>query len=102
MGGFLLYVNNEPYATLTPIELLDFVRAGSVDMPVITEEEIEDRSKGDTLSKVIAILQLVWFVVQFVARFGQNLPTTLLEIDTWLSPFLAGLPMVCGGRSLRE
>ncbi|KAG1895035.1 uncharacterized protein F5891DRAFT_1060368 [Suillus fuscotomentosus] len=82
MGGFMLYVDGMPRATLTSNELLEFVRRGSVDMPVITEADIEDRSKGDGLSKGIAILQLVWFVSQLVARCIQNLPITLLEIDT--------------------
>ncbi|KAG1836034.1 hypothetical protein DFJ58DRAFT_908543 [Suillus subalutaceus] len=82
MGGFVLYVDGEPRATLTPNELLRFVREGSVKMPDITEADIEDRSKGDMLSKCIAILQLVWFVIQLIARYAQNLPVTLLELDT--------------------
>ncbi|KAG1741133.1 hypothetical protein EDB19DRAFT_1908159 [Suillus lakei] len=82
MGGFMLYVNGERRATLTPHELLRFVHDKSVDMPVIAKEDIEDRSKGDTLSKGVAVFQLLWFVLQFVARCAQNLPTTLLEIDT--------------------
>lgn len=82
MGGFVLYVNGEPRATLTPGELARFVREGYVEMPVITEAEIEDRSKGDGLYRCIAILQLVWFVVQLIARTSQGLPVTLLEIDT--------------------
>jgi hypothetical protein len=82
MGGFLLYVNGRPRATLTPDELLHFVRDGLVDIPDITKADIEDRSKGDVLSKGIAILQLVWFVIQLAARYAQNLPITLLEIDT--------------------
>jgi len=106
MGGFLLYVNGRPRATLTPDELLRFVRDGLVDMPGITNAEIEDRSKGDVLSKGIAILQLVWFVIQLAARYAQNLPITLLEIDTlavaaltciaygwwWKKPKDVGLP----------
>ncbi|KAG2147719.1 uncharacterized protein EDB93DRAFT_1103997 [Suillus bovinus] len=82
MGGFVLYVKGEPRATLTPSELREFVYKGYVEMPVITEAEIEDRSKGDGLYKCIAILQLVWFVVQLIARTAQGLPVTLLEIDT--------------------
>ncbi|KAG2117618.1 hypothetical protein DEU56DRAFT_931450 [Suillus clintonianus] len=82
MGGFMLYVDGRPRAILTPNELLQFVRDGSVDMPVISEEEIEDRSKGDGLSKGIALLQLAWFAVQFFARYIENLPNTLLETDT--------------------
>ncbi|KAG1722789.1 uncharacterized protein EDB91DRAFT_1273197 [Suillus paluster] len=81
-GGFMLYVANKPRATLTPDELLQFVRGGSVDMLVITEADIEDRSKSDILSKGITVLQLVWFVLQLVTRYVQNLSITLLEIDT--------------------
>ncbi|KAG2137506.1 hypothetical protein DEU56DRAFT_887260 [Suillus clintonianus] len=82
MGGFMLYVNDEPQATLRPDEILSFVRNRSVDVPAIVEADIEDRSKGDALSKGIAVLQLAWFVLQLVARLAQNLPMTLLEIDT--------------------
>ncbi|KAG2068157.1 hypothetical protein BDR04DRAFT_1057123 [Suillus decipiens] len=83
MGGFMLYFNDNQRATLTPDELLDFVREGSVDIiPVIAEADIEDRSKGDALSKGIALLQLAWFIFQLVARYVQNLPITLLELDT--------------------
>ncbi|KAG2034705.1 hypothetical protein BDR03DRAFT_964291 [Suillus americanus] len=82
MGGFILHVDGEPRGTLTTDELLQFVRDGSVGRPAITEAEIKDRSKGDMLSKWVAILQLVWFFIQLIARYIQNLPVTLLEIDT--------------------
>jgi hypothetical protein len=91
MGGFMLYVNGKPRATLKPDEFLGFVREGSVEMPVIVEADIEDRSKGDALSKGIAILQLAWFVLQLVARYVQNLPITLLELDTLALAALAGI-----------
>ncbi|KAG2354840.1 hypothetical protein BDR07DRAFT_1189119, partial [Suillus spraguei] len=91
MGGFMLYVDGKPRAPLQPDELLGFVREGSVDMPVITQADIEDRSKGDTLSKGIAILQLAWFVLQLVTRYVQNLPITLLEIDTLAAAALTGI-----------
>ncbi|KAG1814710.1 uncharacterized protein BJ212DRAFT_348473 [Suillus subaureus] len=81
MGGFVLHVDSER-RTLTPKELLDFVQAGSVEIPAITEADIKDRSKSDLLSKWVAIIQLVWFVIQLIARYIQNLPVTLLEIDT--------------------
>ncbi|KAG1769410.1 hypothetical protein EDD22DRAFT_771251 [Suillus occidentalis] len=82
MGGFMLYFNDKPRATLTPMELRRFVDEGSVEMPVIMEADIEDRSKGDALSKGIAIVQLAWFVLQLIARYVQKLPITLLELDT--------------------
>jgi hypothetical protein len=82
MGGFMLYYGDEPRATLTPEELKRFVDEGSVEAPIIVKADIEGRSKGDALSKGIAILQLGWFVLQLVARYIQHLPITLLEIDT--------------------
>ncbi|KAG2367614.1 hypothetical protein BDR07DRAFT_254209 [Suillus spraguei] len=91
MGGFMLYFDDNQRATLTPDELLDFLREGSVDLPVIAEEDIEDRSKGDALSKGIAILQLAWFILQLVARYVQNLPITLLELDTLAVAALTGI-----------
>ena len=94
MGGFLLYENNEPVVTLTPHELIDLIRSEKVDMPIIAEEEIKDRSKGDVLSKGIAILQLVWFIVQLAARYTQSLPISLLEIDTLA---VAGLTCIAYG-----
>ncbi|KIK36809.1 hypothetical protein CY34DRAFT_810969 [Suillus luteus UH-Slu-Lm8-n1] len=78
MGGFVLYVNGGSQATLTPDEFARFVREGYVEMPVITEADIEDRSKSDGLYGCFAILQLLWFI----ARTAQGLPVTLLEIDT--------------------
>ena len=48
----------------------------------ISEEDIKDRSKGDILSKSIAILQTTWFIFQCVARGQQKLTLTELELVT--------------------
>jgi hypothetical protein len=48
----------------------------------ITEVEISDKSKRDLLSKVIAIGQTGWFLLQCVARAVQHLPLTDLELVT--------------------
>src|SRR6266511_3694274 len=48
----------------------------------ISEEDIKDRSKGDFLSKVIAILQTTWFILQCLARGQQRLALTELELVT--------------------
>lgn len=55
---------------------------GKIMFPTITEEEIQDRSKGDGLTKVIAISQTTWFVMQSIARHVQGLVVTELEILT--------------------
>jgi len=48
----------------------------------ISEEYIKDRSKGDILSKLIAILQTTWFILQCIARGQQMLTLTELELVT--------------------
>lgn len=59
-----------------------------IDFPTITADQIEDKSKGDALSKGIALLQLTWFIVQIIARAAQGLAVTELELTT---AALAGL-----------
>ncbi|KAK0229392.1 hypothetical protein EDD85DRAFT_776670 [Armillaria nabsnona] len=46
----------------------------------VSAETIEDKSKGDALSKTFSILQISWFIVQCIARAIQHLPITLLEM----------------------
>ncbi|KAG7442350.1 uncharacterized protein BT62DRAFT_445125 [Guyanagaster necrorhizus] len=91
MGGFI-------GAGGTPIKITDllqldglalFQKSFSVrpelDMSSIsgvTEEELQDRSKGDALSKLVAIVQTTWFVVQYLARLKESLPITQLETAT--------------------
>ena len=44
----------------------------------ITAKEIEDKAKGDFLSKTT--VQVTWFIIQVILRFVQNLAVTGLEI----------------------
>jgi len=51
-------------------------------LPDIPEEgDIEDRSKGDVLFKLIAILQTSWFIIQCIARGQQRLALTDSELE---------------------
>ncbi|ESK86855.1 hypothetical protein Moror_3457 [Moniliophthora roreri MCA 2997] len=54
----------------------------------ITEEEIQDRSHADALSKAIAIVQTTWFILQCLGRGLQGLAITELEIITLAFAFL--------------
>jgi len=59
------------------IQVNDF--NGLLDIP---EADICDRSKGDALFKLIAVLQMSWFIIQCVARGKQQLALTELELVT--------------------
>ena len=82
MGGFTLYSQGKPLRVLEWRELEALARAGRINWPDITEEEIKDKSKGDYLSKSIVVLQTTWFIVQFFARFASKLTITELEVIT--------------------
>ncbi|KAF9470693.1 hypothetical protein BDN70DRAFT_981818 [Pholiota conissans] len=82
MGGFTLYKNDQPRGTLTPDLFLKLIENGEINFPALTEKEIQDRSKGDALSKGLAVGQTSWFVVQCIARHIEGLNVTGLEITT--------------------
>jgi hypothetical protein len=51
-------------------------------IPAVTDDQIMDRSKGDWVTKALAILQVTWLWVQLIVRTTQRLTATQLEIMT--------------------
>jgi hypothetical protein len=82
MGGFMEYEGNRPVRVLLPDQLESYSLTGNGDFPRISKAEIEDKSKGDAISKGFVILQTGWFVIQCIARRAQHLPITELELVT--------------------
>lgn len=86
MGGFLLRVedrkpndgaNNSPGANYLDSDSFP-VNCRQIkglmeckvlnDIPAISHEEIEDKSKGDAFTKGLAFLQVLWLVIQICTR----------------------------------
>jgi len=82
MGGFMEYEGNQPIRVLLPDELESYSLTGNGDFPRISKAEIDDKSKGDAISKGFVVLQTGWFVTQCIARGVQGLPITELELVT--------------------
>ncbi|KAH9953839.1 hypothetical protein BC827DRAFT_1145267 [Russula dissimulans] len=82
MGGFMEYEGNRPVRVLLPEDLRSYSLTGNGDFPRMSKTEIEDKSKGDFISKALVVLQTGWFVVQCIARAGRGLPITELELVT--------------------
>jgi len=76
------FEGNRPIRVLFPRQLESYSLTGNGDFPRISKAEIEDRSKGDAISKGVVILQTGWFVTQCIARGVQGLPITELELVT--------------------
>ncbi|KAK0229396.1 hypothetical protein EDD85DRAFT_145596 [Armillaria nabsnona] len=55
------------------------------DLEAINIKMIQDKSKADALSKTISILQIAWFITQWMTRIFHHLPITLLELTALAS-----------------
>ncbi|KAI5804847.1 hypothetical protein DFH27DRAFT_480753, partial [Peziza echinospora] len=66
--------------TVTPQGAMVLARYGK--LPVMKVEDINDKSKADALTKTLVCLQAIWMLIQCIARKAQQLPVTLLEINT--------------------
>ncbi|KAF7370000.1 hypothetical protein MSAN_00630000 [Mycena sanguinolenta] len=91
MGGFVSPTGH-PIATIEQLghpnaskEQLEDPDVGSELQRAIqnvNKEDITDKSKGDALSKGVALLQGLWFILQCIARVHQRLAITQLEVAT--------------------
>ncbi|KAJ4014498.1 hypothetical protein NW752_007263 [Fusarium irregulare] len=48
----------------------------------IRKQDIDDKSKADTIQKTLVVIQVLWMVIQCIARRVYDLPSSLLEIHT--------------------
>ncbi|KAJ7145176.1 hypothetical protein C8R43DRAFT_953608 [Mycena crocata] len=109
MGGFVS-PDGHPIATKTQLDHPLVGAAYSSAIQAVKVQEILGRSKGDTLSKAIALVQTLWFVAQYLARIHQGLVITEIEVATlgfamvnvfiwllwWSKPLDVCLPIVVG------
>ncbi|KAG7087638.1 hypothetical protein E1B28_013586 [Marasmius oreades] len=83
MGGFMLVDEaGEPRGPLLYNDISYFRKFRDFKIPSISEREIQDRSKGDALSKALIFLHTSWFLLQVLARPISGLPVTELELIT--------------------
>lgn len=91
MGGFVIDTANSESllpgsntrAVLTP-EGVAFVMKHDPDLiPILSEQEILDKSKADGLAKALVCLQAAWFCFQCILRVAGSLPISLLELTTF-------------------
>ena len=84
MGGIVVetgdYIENKPLLSISAegVRLLSFLDR----LPHIKDCEVRDKSKADGLAKFLVVLQAGWMIIQCIARVQQDLPITLLEINT--------------------
>ncbi|KAE9368936.1 hypothetical protein N431DRAFT_561241 [Stipitochalara longipes BDJ] len=63
-------------------DIINLREAGQLSkLPHITQDEINDKSKSNTLVKTIAVTQILWMIVQIPFRAAQRLAVTPLEVS---------------------
>lgn len=109
MGGLQFYDNaSRPVQLLDVGHVLQLIKEGRTEVLLqVSEEEINDKNKGDVLTKSLVVVQTTWFVVQCIARWIKHLPVSELEVMTlsfaalnaityalwWKKPQNVNLPM---------
>ena len=89
MGGLVLNVKDEvklrdshgrERATITPWGILRLAEWNM--LPDVPKNLIEPKCKSDGLAKALVCVQVLWMMIQTIARRIAGLPITLLEINT--------------------
>jgi hypothetical protein len=65
MGGFMEYDGNLPIRVLLPEQLESYSLTGNGDFPRISKAEIEDKSKGDAISKRLELVTVAFAALNF-------------------------------------
>lgn len=83
---------------------------------LVTKDDICDRSKNNTVAKLLTVAQTTWFLTQFIRRWVTQQPTTQLEVMTvaytvlnviiyaawWNRPYSIGMPINASSRTQDE
>ena len=91
MGGFVLAEGTHDTCVLTPKDFRNLLADQEIGFPLISEKEIQDRSKSDGLSKALVVVQTTWFIAQCISRKVQGLTITEIELVTVAFAFLNGV-----------
>ncbi|CAM6088010.1 unnamed protein product [Calypogeia fissa] len=82
MGGFILKTRDDIAIPLVVDSERMITYLQSLPSPTVltTERDIQRKAKGDIFLKCLAAMQVIWFVVQVIAREVEKLPISQLEI----------------------
>jgi len=85
MGGFAYDVTDLSdkvrYMALTPSGFLEFPKKHYISPDILDDDNISDRSKADSLGKMLVCIQALWMVINVVAWKASGLPSTLVELN---------------------
>lgn len=80
--GFRMRTSAGEIVACDSTRLRELIQNSSVTQAPISEDELTSRGKSDFFVKLLALLQILWFVVQLLVRAIQHYQITALEIMT--------------------
>ncbi|PMD26826.1 hypothetical protein NA56DRAFT_552365, partial [Hyaloscypha hepaticicola] len=84
MGGFVIHPHGEGTTdtrVVATIDIVEFRKRGFLrTLPTITADHLNDLSNGDSFTKIAAVGQVTWMVVQVIVRAVNRIPITQLEV----------------------
>ena len=100
MGGVHIQFSDRREATF-PVDcdqLLYLTRERHVEMPTITEDNIDDRNKSDSITRTIAVVQSIWFTANSIGRVAEGIFLSTMELTTLSFVFLITACSICWWR----
>jgi len=85
MGGFEFHSNGNGsriHETITSLQFRRLCEKGEIMNPDITQNDIKAIGNSDALGRVVFMVQLLWFILQIIARGVEGLAITLVELYT--------------------
>jgi len=81
MGGFLLVPPDTPPFPVTGKQIHWLVVHNYLPFPGTTSADLADKSKQDTIAKMVACFQISYLILQCLGRAAQRLTITTLELS---------------------
>ena len=82
MGGFVLHTRDQLPFPLDAKQLHYLVSKQYLQLPELNHRVIEDKNKADGLLRAITLCQIIWFVINIIGRWAQQLTVTTFELTT--------------------
>jgi hypothetical protein len=84
MGGFVIRPHGEGTTDTRVVDTFDILRLRRRGflrtLPTISADHLNDLSNGDAFTKIAAVGQVTWMVMQVIVRSVKRLPITQLEV----------------------
>ena len=82
MGGFILHTQDQRSFPIDAKQLHYLVAKGHLQMPSLDHRVIQDKNKADGLLRAITVCQILWFLINTIGRWAQDLVVTTAELTT--------------------